>query len=45
MVKLKLVEPFNGMLAAPKALMITGGDTTVIDAFDVLPGPATVSEA
>jgi hypothetical protein len=36
-VKLKLVEPFSGMLAAPKALMITGGDTTVIVAFDVLP--------
>ncbi len=37
MVKVKLVEPFSGMLAAPNALMITGGATTVICAFDVLP--------
>src|SRR5262249_60193353 len=39
MVKLKLVEPFSGIEAAPKALMITGGPTTVIDAFEVLPTP------
>jgi hypothetical protein len=42
MVKLKLVEPFNGMLAAPKALMMTGGPVTVIEAFDVLPVPPSV---
>ena len=42
MVKLKLVEPFSGMLAAPKALMITGGPTTVIDALEVLPVPPSV---
>src|SRR4029077_15469866 len=33
------------MLAAPKALMITGGATTVIDAFEVLPVPALVEVA
>ena len=42
MVKVKLVEPFSGMLAAPKALMITGGATTVIDALEVLPVPPSV---
>jgi len=42
MVKLKLVEPFSGMLAAPNALIMTGGPVTVIDAFDVLPVPASV---
>jgi len=42
MVKLRLVEPFSGIEAAPKALMITGGPTTVIDALDVLPVPASV---
>src|SRR6476661_5726639 len=30
------------MLAAPNALMITGGPTTVIDALDVLPVPPSV---
>src|SRR5438309_640527 len=30
------------MLAAPKNLMITGGATTVMLAFDVLPGPPSV---
>ena len=40
--KLKLVEPFNGIEAAPKALMITGGDDTVTEAFDVLPVPPSV---
>ena len=30
------------MLGAPNALMITGGPTTVIDAFDVLPVPPSV---
>ena len=29
------------MLAAPNALMITGGVITVMLAFDVLPGPAS----
>jgi hypothetical protein len=41
-VKLKLVEPFKGILAAPNALMITGGARTVMLAFDVLPVPAFV---
>jgi len=36
------VEPFNGTLAAPKALMMTGGATTVMDALDVLPVPPSV---
>ena len=40
-VKLKLVEPFSGMLAAPNALMITGGPTTVMLAFEVFPVPAS----
>jgi len=42
MVKLSEVEPFSGMLAAPNALIITGGPTTVTDAFDVLPVPPSV---
>jgi hypothetical protein len=42
MVKLKLVDPFNGMLAAPNALLITGAPTTVMEAFDVLPVPPSV---
>jgi len=42
MVKLSEVEPFSGIEAAPKALMITGGPTTVIEAFDVLPVPPSV---
>src|SRR5512142_2250855 len=42
MVKVKLVEPFSGMLAAPNALMITGGPTTVMEALEVLPVPALV---
>ena len=41
-VNVRLVEPFSGMLAAPNALMITGGDTTVMLAFDVLPVPPSV---
>jgi hypothetical protein len=41
-VKLKLVEPFSGMLDAPNALVRSGGPTTVIDAFDVLPVPPSV---
>src|SRR5712671_6070695 len=42
MVKVKLVEPFSGMLAAPNALMITGGAATVMLAFDVFPVPPSV---
>src|SRR5258708_14939714 len=42
MVKVKLVEPPRGMLAAPKALMIAGGATTVIVALDVFPVPPSV---
>src|SRR5882724_10301508 len=45
MVKVRLVEPFNGMLAAPNALMITGGATTVILAVEmVLVNPPTSVE-
>jgi hypothetical protein len=36
------VEPFNGMLAAPNALIMTGGATTVIEALEVLPVPPSV---
>jgi hypothetical protein len=43
MVKVRLVEPFSGMLAAPNALMITGGEVTVMEALDVLPGPLSVA--
>src|SRR5215469_9041318 len=42
MVKLRLVEPFSGMLAAPKTLAMLGGATTVIEALDVLPVPPLV---
>src|SRR5262249_11778304 len=42
MVKFRLVDPFSGMLPAPKALMITGGATTGIDEFEVLPVPPSV---
>ena len=42
MVKVRLVEPFSGMLAAPNALIMTGGATTVIEALDVLPVPPSV---
>jgi hypothetical protein len=38
-----VVVPFRGMLAAPNALAIVGGATTVIVAFDVLPVPAVAS--
>jgi hypothetical protein len=41
-VKVRLVEPFRGMLAAPNALMSTGGPTTVTLAFDVLPVPPSI---
>src|SRR5258708_161175 len=42
MVKVSEVEPFSEMLAAPKALMMTGGATTVIEALEVLPVPPSV---
>ena len=42
MVKLSEVEPFNGMLEAPKAFAMVGGATTVIEALEVLPVPAFV---
>src|SRR5215831_16063399 len=42
MVKVRLVEPPTAMPAAPKALMITGGATTVMEAFEVLPVPPSV---
>jgi hypothetical protein len=41
-VKVSEVEPFSGMLAAPNALAIVGGATTVIEALDVLPVPPSV---
>ena len=44
MVKLSEVEPFRGMLAAPNTFAIVGGATTVIDALEVFPVPAAVSE-
>lgn len=40
-----MVELFSGMLAALNALIITGGATTVMEAFDVLPVPAFVEVA
>ena len=44
MVNVTVVVPFSGMLAAPNDLAIVGGATTVMDALEVLPVPATVSE-
>jgi hypothetical protein len=41
-VKLKLVVPFNGMLAAPNAFVRVGAATTVMEAFEVLPVPPSV---
>jgi hypothetical protein len=41
-VKVNEVEPFSGMLAAPNALIITGGPTTVMLAFEVFPVPPSV---
>jgi hypothetical protein len=41
-VKLRLVDPFTGMLAAPNALLIVGGANTVIEALAVLPVPPVV---
>src|SRR5882757_9445802 len=42
MVNVSEVEPFSGMLAAPNALIMTGGATTVIEALEVLPVPPSV---
>src|SRR5690349_16031997 len=42
MVKLSDVEPFRGMLPAPKVLVITGVAITVMEAFAVLPVPPSV---
>ena len=42
-VNVKLVVPFSGMLAAPNALLMVGGATTVREVLEVLPVPATVS--
>ena len=39
-VKVRLVVPFNGIVAAPKALTICGGLMTVRFADEVLPVPA-----
>jgi hypothetical protein len=44
-VNVKEVEPFSGMLAAPNALMMTGGATTVMLALDVFPVPPFVEVA
>jgi hypothetical protein len=41
-VKLRLVEPFSGMLAAPNVLLITGAPVTVTLALEVLPVPPLV---
>src|SRR5215472_115280 len=45
MVKVTVVVPFSGMLAAPNALLMVGGATTVMLAVAVLPVPAVVSVA
>src|SRR5262249_53737167 len=42
MVKVSVVEAFSGIEAAPNALLIVGGATTVIEAFEVLPVPPSV---
>src|SRR6185437_8593586 len=42
MVKLNEVDPFSGMLAAPKALVMVGGPPTLTLAFEVLPVPPFV---
>src|SRR5689334_7074299 len=42
MVKVTLVDPFSGMLAAPKAFAIAGGATTVIEALAVALVPPSV---
>src|SRR5947199_172323 len=42
MVNVSEVDALSGIDAAPKALMRTGGPTTVIDAFEVLPAPPSM---
>src|SRR6476646_9977546 len=42
MVKVRLVEPFSGIEAAPNALIMIGGATTVMEALEVLPVPPSV---
>src|SRR5260370_27357744 len=41
-VMVSIVVPFSGIEAAVNALLMLGGTTTVIDAFDVLPTPPSV---
>jgi hypothetical protein len=41
-VKLRLEDPFSGMVAAPNALIIAGAEMTVTLAFEVLPVPPLV---
>ena len=41
-VKVRLVVPFSGIVAAPNALAMVGGLMTVRLADDVLPLPASV---
>lgn len=41
-VKVSNVLPFSGMLVAPNALLMVGGEITVMDALDVLPVPPLV---
>ena len=41
-VKLSEVEPFSGMLGAPKLLLMEGGETTVMPAVAVFPVPPSV---
>jgi hypothetical protein len=45
MVKLSEVVPFSGMVAAPNALLMVGGATTVMDALEVFPVPPLVELA
>ena len=41
-VKVRVVVPFNGIVVAPKDLLIEGGTTTVIEALAVFPVPPFV---
>src|SRR5260370_1298156 len=43
MVKVRVVVPFSGIEAAPKALLMVGGATTAMVALAVLPFPAVPS--
>lgn len=42
MVKLRLVEPFSGILAAPNCFWMVADATTLMDAFEVFPVPPSV---